>query len=101
MELGHQSAACSALGYPQPACSPLDDPAPPLLLLPLVLRSARGHGCAFHSEGVHHSRQAHDPPDGPLSGDPVGPGISAKNVSYLPFGWRAIVSWRVNARWKG
>ena len=38
---------------------------------------------------------------GVLPGDPVGPGISAKKVSYMPFGWRAIVSWRVNVRPKG
>ena len=38
---------------------------------------------------------------GVLPGDPVGPGISATKVSYLPFGWRAIVSWRVKVRRKG
>src|SRR5262249_23520070 len=69
---------------------PLADPAPPLLFLPLVPYSARGHECALLSEGLHRGGQERDPPDGPPSEElrqkeiRVGEMLHVRAIVFLP-----------------
>ena len=70
LEAGDSQAASFTKRPPaQPAGLPLTDPMPPLTFLPLVPRSAVGHGGALPSEGLDHGRQERDPPDGDVDRD--------------------------------
>src|SRR5262249_26368566 len=65
VEAGNRHAASlTKRPHGQPAGLPLADPTSPLTFFLLVPRSAVGHDNALPLEGLDHSRQYRDPPDG-------------------------------------